>query len=76
MKKPKSGPNPDKRGMFRWVVEIGVDEKWVEDGFDLDDAGVQDMMENRLGWATSSEVKGRVLSGPSKDAIKKVQSGQ
>lgn len=58
---------------FKWTVEIEIDETWVEDGFDLeDDDAVADMIKgSRLGYATSQEVKSKVLKRPPDELVAK-----
>ena len=58
---------------FKWTIEIEIAECWVADGADLTDDQVQDMIETRFGFATSDEVKARVIKAPPKAAIRKAQ---
>jgi len=58
---------------YKWTVEFEVDETWVADGFALDDERAQDMIRNDLRFATSSEVKAKVIKSPPAEAIRKAQ---
>lgn len=58
---------------FKWTVEIEVDEIWVADGFNLDNDRMQDIMLNELDFASSSEVKAKVIKAPSVASIRKAQ---
>lgn len=58
---------------FKWTVEFEIDETWVADGFEMTDERANDMIQNALGWATSSEVKARVLKSPDPKKIRKAQ---
>lgn len=61
---------------FRWVVEIEVDELWVEDGFNLNDEGLRYMLEHRLPWAYGHEFRGRVIAAPDPIAVRIVQGAE
>lgn len=63
------------RGKIKWVVEIGVDKCWIEDGFEVTKERVEEMLQRDLQFATGSEVSARVLSSPDKKVIKKIQGG-
>lgn len=58
---------------FKWTVEIEVDEVWVADGFDLDNDRMNDIMLEHLSYATSSEVKCKVVKSPSVASVRKAQ---
>lgn len=58
---------------FKWTVEIEVDEVWVADGFDLDDERMNDIMLEHLSYATSSEVKCKVVKSPTVSSVRKAQ---
>ena len=58
---------------FKWTVEFTVSEKWVADGFDLTDDRAQDIIQSVLGWATETEVQGRVISAPDPRRMAKAQ---
>jgi hypothetical protein len=58
---------------FTWVVEITIDKIWVEDGFDLTDDRLKEMVLCDLTYAHDSEVAARVVGRPSPAAIRLVQ---
>jgi hypothetical protein len=62
-----------RRSPFTWLVEVTVDERWVADGFELDDDRAQDMLERELSYATSDEVHARVLSAPPRHLVRFAQ---
>lgn len=59
---------------FKWLVEISVDEKWVADGFNITRDRLCDQLQEWLPYATSDEIKGRVIYRPDPKDIKEVQS--
>ena len=59
--------------IFKWTVEIEVDETWVADGFELTHESLENMIGERLSSATSMEYRGRILEGPDANDIRKVQ---
>ena len=63
------------RGKIKWVVEIGVDKCWVEDGFEMTKERMERMLQHELQFAYGSEVSAKVLSGPDKRVIKRIQGG-
>ena len=63
------------RGKIKWVVEIGVDRCWVEDGFEVTKERVENMLQRDLQFALGREVSARILSSPDKKVIKKIQEG-
>jgi hypothetical protein len=58
---------------FKWTVEFEVDAVWVEDGFNLDGARAQNMIENALPWAHDNEIKAHVIKAPSVARIRRTQ---
>lgn len=58
---------------YSWTVRIDVDETWVEDGFDITDERLQDMLQKILPYANSLEVGGEVLKAPTRERIRKAQ---
>lgn len=63
----------DKKQTFKWTVEIEVDEKWVADGYDLDDIRATAMVLSDLVFAEEHEVKAKVISAPNPEDIAKAQ---
>jgi hypothetical protein len=63
-------PKPIK---FKWTVEVEIDERWVADGFDLENGeSMEEMIKrSRLGYAYSHEVKCKVLTRPPDEAVAK-----
>ena len=61
------------RGKIKWVVEIGVDKCWVEDGFEMTRERMERMLQNELQFASGTEVSARIISAPDKRVIKKIQ---
>ena len=62
---------------LKWVVEFGVDESWVADGFDLTDDRALDMLSHDLCYANiGTELSARVIKRPSKVTIEKLQGGE
>lgn len=73
-------PNPNVR--FKWVIEIEVNETWVADGFDMatevgderpGEGAVIDMLQQRLPYARSDELGGRIIAAPDSQLIRKAQ---
>lgn len=65
---------PNEKKWFTWKLEITIHKTWVEDGFDVqDDDVVQDMLMKMLPYATSAEVKGKVLERPEDAAVAECQ---
>jgi len=58
--------------MLTWILELQVDEIWVEDGFDAKEQE-DDLGQRILPHATSDEVKVKVLSAPPEKVIRKLQ---
>lgn len=58
---------------YKWTVEIAIAETWVEDGFDITDESLHDMMCGVLGYATSTEIRCRVIKRPARQLINKAQ---
>jgi hypothetical protein len=60
---------------FKWTIEISVDESWVADGLDLQDG--QDLADRLrhgiLTFAPLSDMEAKVIKGPAREAIAKVQ---
>lgn len=55
---------------YTYVVEFKVATVWVDDGFELDDDNAADLLlTGRLDHAHWWEVKGRVLSAPTKEEL-------
>lgn len=63
----------DGRPLYTWTVQIGVSETWVEDGFDLDNDRLADILGSHLGWATDAEYAGAVLASPPKNDVLRAQ---
>ena len=61
------------RKMFKWTIEIAVDQMWVEDGFNMQPDYVEKIEENLISWASEGEVKVKVLTRPDEKEIRKVQ---
>lgn len=59
---------------YTWVLEIEVDETWVEDGFDLSDPEeAKERIMRLLPFAHSNEVDVRVLKTPPIKEVRKAQ---
>lgn len=58
---------------YKWTVEIQVHKTWVEDGFELTNERAHGMLAKALPYANNAELKAKVLSGPSADAVAKEQ---
>jgi len=58
---------------FTWIGSITVAKCWVEDGFELTEQRLKEMILSDLTFATSDEVEVKILKAPSKKAIRKVQ---
>lgn len=58
---------------FRWEAEIFVHKTWVEDGFNLTDERLTEIMMRALPHATGNEVKCQVLSAPDPKSIRAAQ---
>ncbi len=58
---------------FKWTVEIEVAEAWVEDGFDLTEERLKDMVEADLMYSYHNECKVKILEAPDPKEIRKVQ---
>ncbi len=58
---------------FKWVVEFIVAERWVEDGFDLDNHRAKVMLQEDLTFATPDEIDAKVLKSPNTKEILKAQ---
>lgn len=58
---------------FKWIVEIAIAETWVEDGFDLTDERMHDMLTSAIGYAKSTEIRCRVIKRPSMADVNTVQ---
>lgn len=65
-------PNPSKEKFFYWVLQVGIHETWVEDGADFTDDKVHSMLAHHFRHAYGHELKGKVLSRPSNDAVAEV----
>lgn len=59
--------------MLKWTVVFSVDESWVADGFDLDDARAKNMLSSDLDYAYDWEIDAKVIKAPSIARIKKAQ---
>lgn len=57
---------------FKWTIEIEMDEHWVEDGFDMTDERVTDMLQAYMPHVYGHEVGGRVLKRPPDEAVAKM----
>lgn len=60
---------------IKWIVEISVDETWVEDGFNLSNPNCREshLDERLLPHAYSYEKKVRVLKHPDLKKVAKLQ---
>ena len=58
---------------YTWIIQITVDETWVEDGFDLTEEGTKNMIETALPYSWSHETSVKVLQSPTKESIRKAQ---
>ena len=61
------------RRMFKWTIEIAVDQIWVEDGFNMQDDYIEHLQEGFIPWSAAGEVKVKVLTRPDEKEIRKVQ---
>lgn len=62
-------PNPNNNKFFYWILQVGIHEAWVADGVDFTDNKVHDLLCHNFRYATGNELKGKVLSRPSNDAV-------
>ena len=58
---------------FKWVVEFEVTEKWVADGFQIDQRRAFNMIEGVLPFASGGEFKATVIKSPDAKLIRKTQ---
>lgn len=61
--------NPSKEKFFYWVLQVGIHETWVADGADFTDNIVHSLLTHHFRHAYGHELKGKVLSRPSNDAV-------
>ena len=45
----------------RFIVQFEVDQKWIDDGFTLDDERALEMLINALPFAYTHELKAKVI---------------
>ena len=55
---------PPERQWFKWTVEIEIHKHWVEDGFDLTDERLHNVLAHALPYANGNELRGKVLCKP------------
>jgi len=58
---------------YKWIIEVEVDETWVEDGFNLTDDSAKELVANALPFAYGHEFSAKVIKSPTEQAIKKAQ---
>lgn len=58
---------------LKWKIEVEVDSTWVEDGFDITDDRINQLLQMALPYAHGSEVSGKVIEAPDKSVIRKLQ---
>lgn len=58
---------------LKWTVEIEVSRQWVEDGFDLDQERVTEMVEDLIHFAYPGEIRAKVVSAPDAGRIRRIQ---
>jgi hypothetical protein len=59
---------------LNYIIEVSIDEKWIEDGFDLrTEQDIKNLLKARLPYAYDNEVEGKVISAPNLDFILKLQ---
>jgi len=58
---------------FVWAVEFEIDEKWIEDGFDLTEDRAFDIISSHLAFAYGHELGAKVIAAPSPKEIRKAQ---
>jgi len=64
----------DGKRKFTWVVELGVSETWVEDGFDLTNERALEMLSKDLGYAFNDiELSARVIARPNQNLVAQAQ---
>src|SRR5690242_18883125 len=66
-----SEPNPNR--FYKWTIEIEVNEVWVADGFEVTAENIQEMLQERIGFAHDNETRCRVVKSPSVNSIRKAQ---
>ena len=64
-----SQPNPDSDGFYWWLIAVGINTKWVEDGVDFTDVKTHKMLCNVYKYAQSHELKAVVLGRPDDAAV-------
>jgi hypothetical protein len=67
-----------KSKMFKWVIEIEVDETWVADGFNLTNERARSMIQDHISGCGAfmvydNEVRAKVLQAPDARSIRVVQ---
>ena len=58
---------------YKWVLEIEVNENWVEDGFNLNNDSAKEMLGQILPFAYGHEYNAKVIKSPSKEALAKAR---
>ena len=58
---------------LKWTIEIGVDKRWVEDGFDITKDNIIDKLQTLLPYAYSNELSGKILKSPTRREIRTMQ---
>lgn len=56
-----------------WTVKIGVEECWIEDGFNLTQERLLDMIQSDLKYSYQCELSAKIISKPDKKVIAKLQ---
>lgn len=59
--------------MVKYVVEFGIDESWIQDGYELTQNRVKAMIEKELSFAYSGETYAKILEMPTDEQIAQIQ---
>ena len=59
---------------LKYIVELSIEDTWIEDGFDIrTKQDIKDLLQRLLPFANGQEVGGRVIHAPSLKLVKKLQ---
>jgi len=57
----------------KWTVEISIDDCWIEDGLDLTDEMIKDILLDHIGYAYDHEIDVNIIKAPDPKTIRKIQ---
>lgn len=58
---------------FKWLAEIEIDQIWVEDGYEITEERLRNMLYTDCGYAYPGELDCRILESPDPKKIAKIQ---